>query len=61
MNRYPLLALYLPIKVLVWESEDDAVWRSYNSPRIPARATWAGYVPFGVLAKLVAAAAEQRK
>ena len=32
MNRYPSIALDLPLKVLVWESEDGAVWLSYNSP-----------------------------
>jgi len=34
MNRYPSLALHLPLKVFVWESEDGAVWLSYNSPEL---------------------------
>ena len=32
MERYPSLALDLPLKALVWESADGKVWLSYNSP-----------------------------
>lgn len=32
MNRYPSLAIDLPLKALVWESADGRVWLSYNSP-----------------------------
>jgi uncharacterized protein (DUF302 family) len=31
MVASPLLALDLPLKVLVWQSEDDRVWVSYTS------------------------------
>ena len=31
MNQHPSLALDLPLKALVWESPDGAVWLSYNS------------------------------
>ena len=32
MNRYPSLAMDLPLKALVWESPDGKTWISYNSP-----------------------------
>ena len=32
MNRYPSLAMDLPLKVLVWEAANGMVWLSYNSP-----------------------------
>jgi uncharacterized protein (DUF302 family) len=32
MNRYPSLAMDLPLKALVWEAADGKVWLSYNSP-----------------------------
>jgi uncharacterized protein (DUF302 family) len=52
------LALDLPLKVLVWESEDGAVWLSYNSPEFLQERHGLDTCPFGVLANLVAAAAE---
>jgi uncharacterized protein (DUF302 family) len=32
MVAAPLAALDLPLKLLVWEDDDGAVWVSYNSP-----------------------------
>ncbi len=32
MNRYPSLAIDLPIKALIWESAEGKVWLSHNSP-----------------------------
>jgi len=32
MQKYPSLALDLPLKALVWEDEARRVWISYNSP-----------------------------
>ena len=32
MNRYPSIAIDLPLKALVWESADGKTWISYNSP-----------------------------
>jgi uncharacterized protein (DUF302 family) len=32
MTAAPLAALDLPLKLLVWEDADGAVWVSYNSP-----------------------------
>jgi len=58
LNRYPSIALDLPLKVLVWESEDGAVWLSYNSPEFLQERHGLDTCPFGVLANLVAAAAE---
>ncbi len=31
MERYPSLALDLPLKALIWESSDGKVWLSYNA------------------------------
>jgi hypothetical protein len=53
MNRYPSLALHLPLKVFVWESEDGAVWLSYNSPELLQERHGLHTPPFGVLANLV--------
>jgi uncharacterized protein (DUF302 family) len=55
------LALDLPLKVLVWESEDGPVCLSYNSPEFLQERHGLDTRPFGVLANLVAAAAEYRK
>ena len=32
MEKYPSLALDLPLKVLAWESAEGKVWLSYNTP-----------------------------
>jgi uncharacterized protein (DUF302 family) len=32
MIASPLLALDLPLKLLVWQSEDNRVWVSYTNP-----------------------------
>ena len=32
MQKYPSLAIDLPLKALVWEDEGGRVWISYNSP-----------------------------
>jgi uncharacterized protein (DUF302 family) len=58
MQRYPSLALDLPLKVLVWESKDGAVWLSYNSPEFLQKRHGLDTPPFGVLGNLVAAATE---
>ena len=58
MNRYPSLALDLPLKVLVRESEDGAVWLSYNSPEFLQERHRLDAPPFGGLANLIAAAAQ---
>lgn len=37
MVASPLLALDLPLKVLVWESSDQKVWVSFNTPEFLAQ------------------------
>lgn len=32
MSAFPLSALDLPLKLLVWEDSDSTVWLSYNAP-----------------------------
>jgi uncharacterized protein (DUF302 family) len=56
MNRYPSLAMDLPLKALVWESADGKVWLSYNSPEFFQQRHNLEAPPFGTLAKLLEAA-----
>jgi len=58
MNRYPSLALDLPLKALVWESAEGKVWLSYNSPEFLQQRHDLEAPPFGALAKLLEAAAQ---
>ena len=58
MNRYPSLAMDLPLKALVWESADGKVWLSYNSPEFLQKRHSLDSPPFGALAKLLDAATQ---
>jgi uncharacterized protein (DUF302 family) len=58
MNRYPGLAMDLPLKALVWESADGKVWLSYNSPEFLQQRHGLDAPPFGALAGLLQAAAQ---
>jgi uncharacterized protein (DUF302 family) len=58
MNRYPSLALDLPLKALVWESADNKVWLSYNRPEFLQQRHRLEGPPFGALAGLMEAAAQ---
>ncbi len=53
MNRYPSLAMDLPLKVLVWESADGKVWLSYNSPEFLQQRHGLDALPFGGMAGLL--------
>lgn len=57
MNRYPSLALDLPLKALVWESADGKVWLSYNSPDYLQQRHGLDTRPFGAVEGLLQAVA----
>jgi uncharacterized protein (DUF302 family) len=53
MERYPSLALDLPLKALVWESADGKVWLSYNAPEFLQQRHGMETPPFAALAPLL--------
>jgi len=58
MNRYPSLALDLPLKALVWESADGKVWLSYNSAEFLQQRHRLAAPPFGAPANLLRSATQ---
>jgi uncharacterized protein (DUF302 family) len=46
MDKFPSLALDLPLKALAWESADGRFWLSYNSPEYLAARHELENVPF---------------
>ncbi len=58
MERYPSLALDLPLKALVWESPEGRVWLSYNSPEYYQRRHHMEAPPFGPIGILLKTATE---
>ncbi len=58
MNQHPSLAMDLPLKALVWESEDGKVWLSYNSPEFLQERHGLDAPPFGGVGNLLKAATE---
>ena len=58
MNRYPSLAMDLPLKALVWEAADGKIWLSYNSPEFLQQRHGLEAPPFGALAKLLETATQ---
>jgi uncharacterized protein (DUF302 family) len=61
MNRYPSLAIDLPLKVLVWQSADGQVWLSYNSPEFLQQRHGLESPPFGPVAALLQSVAQPAK
>src|SRR5271157_466786 len=57
MNRYPSLAMDLPLKALIWEAADGRVWLSYNSPEFLQQRHGLGARPFQALDSLLQTAA----
>ena len=53
MNRYPSLAMDLPLKALVWESADGKVWLSCNDPEFLQQRHGLEAPPFGALIGLL--------
>lgn len=60
MNRYPLLAIDLPLKVLAWEDEDARVRLAYNSPLFLQKRYSLEETPFQALSNLIEQAAEKK-
>jgi uncharacterized protein (DUF302 family) len=58
MNRYPSLAMDLPLKVLVWESADGGTWLSYNSPEFLQQRHGLDAPPFVAIGNLLQAVAQ---
>jgi len=57
MNRYPSIAMDLPLKALAWESADGRVWLSYNSPEYLQKRHGLDAPPFVPVGNLLKAAA----
>ena len=58
MNRYPSLAMDLPLKALIWEAADGRVWLSYNSPEFLQQRHGLEARPFQAMGSLLQTAAE---
>ena len=56
MQKYPTLALDLPLKALVWEDEAGRVWISYNSPEYLMRRHGLDEKPFQAVEAIIAQA-----
>lgn len=56
MQKYPSLAIDLPLKALVWEDEAGQVWVSYNSPEFLKNRHALAEAPFQAVEALVAQA-----
>jgi uncharacterized protein (DUF302 family) len=58
MQKYPSLAIDLPLKALVWEDEAGHVWVSYNSPEYLMQRHGLAEKPFQVVEALIAQAVQ---
>ncbi|HXP62640.1 MAG TPA: DUF302 domain-containing protein [Dongiaceae bacterium] len=58
MNRYPSLAMDLPLKALIWEAADGRVWLSYNSPEFLQQRHGLEVRPFQAIGSLLQTAAQ---
>ena len=53
MKRYLSLAMELPLKALIWESEDGKVWISYNRPEFLRARHGLDMLPFEKVGRLL--------
>jgi pyruvate/2-oxoglutarate dehydrogenase complex dihydrolipoamide dehydrogenase (E3) component/uncharacterized protein (DUF302 family) len=58
MDRYPSIAIDLPLKALVWESSEGKVWLSYNSPEFLQQRHRLDTRPFEAIGNLLQAATQ---
>src|SRR5277367_4464717 len=58
MNRYPSIAIDLPLKAMVWESPDGNAWLSYNSPEFLQQRHGLNTRPFEAIDNLLQTAAQ---
>ena len=58
MQKYPSLAIDLPLKALVWEDEVGRVWISYNSPEYLMQRHGLAEKPFQAVEGIVAQAVQ---
>jgi uncharacterized protein (DUF302 family) len=54
MQKYPSLAIDLPLKALVWEDETGQVWVSYNSPEYLQKRHGLAEAQFQIVETLIA-------
>jgi uncharacterized protein (DUF302 family) len=54
MQKYPSLAIDLPLKALAWEDETGQAWVSYNSPEYLQKRHGLPDAPFQVVETLIA-------
>jgi uncharacterized protein (DUF302 family) len=58
MQKYPSLALDLPLKALVWEDKAGQAWISYNSPEYLMQRHGLAEKPFQAVEAIIAEAAQ---
>lgn len=58
MDKYPSLALDLPLKAVAWESADGKVWLSYNTPEYFMERHHLDSPPFKAVEQLIGAAVQ---
>lgn len=58
MDRYPSLALDLPLKAVAWESADGKVWLSYNTPEYFMEQHHLDSPPFKAVEQLIGASVQ---
>ncbi len=58
MQKYPLLAIDLPLKALIWEDEAGRVWVSYNTPEYLMQRHGLTEKPFQVVETIIAQAVQ---
>ena len=56
MDQFPSLAIYLPLKALVWESTDKKVYLTFTSPEYLQKRHGLPMIPFAPIPNLFAAA-----
>ena len=55
MIQHPSTAIDLPIKALIWESEDGKVWLTYNSPEFLQQRHGLAEPPFAAITDVLRA------
>jgi uncharacterized protein (DUF302 family) len=58
MQKYPSLAIDLPLRALVWEDETGRIWISYNSPEYLMQRHGLAEKPFQAVEAIIAQAVQ---
>ena len=59
MNRYPSIAIDLPLKALIWESADGKTWLSCNSPDFLKQRHGLDIRPFEAVGQILQTASQE--